>query len=68
MEEFKIRGEYIDLLQFIKATGNASTGGEAAYLVLEGLVKVNDEVESRKRRKLRAGDCVELQGKRFQLS
>lgn len=68
MEEFKIRGEYIDLLQFLKAVGEASTGGEAAHYVLEGMIKVNGETETRKRRKLRSGDCVELQGKSFQLS
>ena len=34
------------------------TGGEAKAIVDEGLVKVNDEPESRRRRKLRDGDRV----------
>lgn len=57
-QTFSLTTEYIDLLQFLKATGIAMTGGEAKAIVDEGLVKVNDEPESRRRRKLRDGDCV----------
>ena len=57
-QSFSLSTEYIDLLQFLKATGIAMTGGEAKAIVDEGLVKVNDEPESRRRRKLRDGDRV----------
>ena len=57
-QSFTLSTEYIDLLQFLKATGIAMTGGEAKAIVDEGLVKVNDEPESRRRRKLRDGDRV----------
>lgn len=57
-QSFSLSTEYIDLLQFLKATGIAVTGGEAKAIVDEGLVKVNDEPESRRRRKLRDGDRV----------
>ena len=57
-QSFSLTTEYIDLLQFLKATGIAMTGGEAKAIVDEGLVKVNDEPESRRRRKLRDGDRV----------
>jgi ribosome-associated protein len=60
--EFQIKGEYIDLLQLFKATGIASTGGVASMMVEDGLVLVNGEVESRKRRKLRPGDEVQVDG------
>jgi len=50
-QPFSLTTEYIDLLQFLKATGIAMTGGEAKAIVDEGLVKVNDEPESRRRRK-----------------
>lgn len=57
-QSFSLSTEYIDLLQFLKATGIAVTGGEAKAIVDEGLVKVNDDPESRRRRKLRDGDRV----------
>jgi len=57
---FPINTEYIDLLQFLKATGIAATGGEAKMLVDEGFIRVNGEDESRRRRKLRPGDRVDV--------
>ena len=57
---FPIHTEYIDLLQFLKATGMAVTGGEAKMLVDGGLIQVNGEDESRRRRKLRPGDRVDI--------
>ena len=57
---FSVRTEYIDLLQFLKATGMATTGGEAKAMVEDGLVTVNGEPESRRRRKLRPGDAVHV--------
>ena len=57
---FPIHTEYIDLLQFLKATGIAATGGEAKMLVDQGFIRVNGEDESRRRRKLRPGDRVDV--------
>ena len=59
---FTLRTDIIDLLQLLKATGLCATGGEAKWAVAEERVQVNGEVEFRKRRKLRAGDVVELDG------
>lgn len=59
-QSFKVRTEFIDLLQLLKATGYAATGGEAKMMVEDGLISVNDEVELRKRRKLRPGDEVQI--------
>ena len=59
-QTFGIHTEYIDLLQFLKATGIAATGGEAKSIVDEGFVTVNGEAESRRRRKLRPGDTLDL--------
>lgn len=52
----------ITLGQFVKAAGLAATGGEAKYLVVAGLVRVNTQVETRRGHKLRPGDIVESQG------
>lgn len=60
--EFTLRTEFIDLLQLLKATGLCATGGEAKWAVEEERVHVNGELEFRKRRKLRAGDVVDLDG------
>ena len=57
-QDFILKTEYIDLSQLLKATGLAMSGGEAKMLVTEGLVFVNNEIELRKRRKLRDGDIV----------
>lgn len=68
-ETFELRSDVIDLLQLLKATGYAATGGEAKMMVEDELIAVNGEVEGRKRRKLRAGDVVEIDGQgRIQLA
>lgn len=60
-EEFKIEGEYIELIQLLKATGIAQTGGHAKMIVDEGLVYRNGEVETRKRAKLISGDEIVIE-------
>jgi ribosome-associated protein len=57
-EKFEIEGEYIELIQLLKALNIAETGGQAKMMVDEGEVKLNGETESRKRAKLRKGDIV----------
>ncbi len=60
--EFALRTPYIDLLQLLKATGLCVTGGEAKWAVDEGRLIVNGEPESRRRRKLKVGDEVVMDG------
>ena len=59
-QEFKIEGEYIELIQLLKALGIAETGGHAKYIVEQGEVIRNGEVETRKRAKLIPGDIIEI--------
>ena len=61
-QEFKISGEYIELIQLLKAIGLAQTGGHAKMIVDEEMVLRNGELETRKRAKLLAGDRIEVQG------
>ena len=56
--DFALRGDHIALAALLKATGLASSGGAAKALLVEGQVHVNAEAESRRGRKLRAGDVV----------
>jgi ribosome-associated protein len=55
-----ITTEYITLDAFLKWAGAADTGGHAKILISSGEVRVNGEVELRRGRKLRPGDCIEL--------
>lgn len=65
--EFKITGEYIELIQLLKATGMASTGGHAKMIVDEEMVLRNGEKETRKRAKLIPGDVIEVYTTKFLL-
>lgn len=58
-----IREEPIELCQLLKFSGLAATGGEAKLLITQELVSVNGEIETRKRRKIVAGDLVEYDGR-----
>lgn len=62
MIEFKVNGEFIPLIQLLKATNVVQTGGEAQIVVSEGLVMYNGKVDYRKRLKVRPGDTVEFEG------
>lgn len=57
--------EPLRLDHFLKLSAVSDTGGQAKLLIQAGEVKVNGEVETRRRRKLRAGDVVEYEEKKF---
>lgn len=58
---FKIEGDYIELIQLLKAIGLAQTGGHAKMIVDEEMVIRNGELETRKRAKLISGDIIEVE-------
>jgi ribosome-associated protein len=62
MIEFKLEGEFIPLIQLLKATGLVQSGGEAQTVVEDGLVKYNGAVDYRKRLKVRVGDVIDFMG------
>ena len=66
-KEFKIEGEYIELIQLLKVLGIASTGGHAKFIVDEGEVLRNGDMETRKRAKLIPGDIIEVDGNKIVL-
>lgn len=65
VEPVKIDTQYIKLDSFLKAVNAASSGGEAKVMIIEGMVRVNGEVEMRRGRKLYPGDRVEVSGRSF---
>jgi ribosome-associated protein len=61
--EFELNGkEYIELNQLLKVVGLVNSGGEANTFIANGEVRVNDEIETRKRNKIRTGFKVEFDG------
>ena len=60
MEDITIETEEIQLDQFLKWAGVLSSGGELKALLSAGRVYRNGEKESARRRRLRAGDVVEI--------
>ena len=63
-----IHGEYIELYKILKIENMAASGGEAKFLISQGLVQVNGEIETRKRRKTVPGDCVEYNGEQVRIT
>lgn len=67
MKVITIRDEYIKLGQALKLAGMADSGVDAKYVIQEGLVQVNGEVDTRRGRKLHMGDVVTYDGESFQI-
>ena len=65
MIEFKVNGDYIPLIQLLKAANLVQTGGEAQIVVTEGEVKYNGQVDYRKRLKVKAGDIIEFRDQKI---
>ncbi|MCI9546946.1 MAG: RNA-binding S4 domain-containing protein [Lachnospiraceae bacterium] len=65
--EIRLRDEYIKLGQALKAANLAEDGVEAKYMIQDGLVEVNGEKETRRGRKLYAGDVVSLKGNQIHI-
>lgn len=61
MENIKINTPYIKLDQLLKFSGCVEDGSDAKFLILEGYVKVNNETEIRRGRKLYPGDFVKVE-------
>ena len=65
-EKVLITTEFIKLDSFLMYAGLTDTGGQAKEMVLEGMVKVNGEVCTMRGKKIRPGDVVEADGRRFE--
>ncbi len=62
METIKLRDEYIKLGQALKAAGMVGSGVDAKFVIEDGLVLVNGQVECQRGKKLRGGDVVTFDG------
>ena len=62
MQEIRIRDEFIKLGQLLKLSGLVGSGVDAKFVIQNGLVKLNDEVEVQRGKKVVPGDVVEYEG------
>lgn len=60
-EIITIKKEPIELFKILKIANCVSGGGEAKFVISEGLVQLNGEVETRKAKKVYTGDVVTFQ-------
>ncbi len=60
--EITIKDEFIKLGQALKLAGLVQSGVDAKFLIEDGLVLVNGEVDTRRGKKLREGDVVTISG------
>ena len=67
VQSFKIKDDHIKLGQVLKAAGMVESGVDAKYAILDGLVKVNGNVELQRGKKLYSGDMVEYQGETLKI-
>ena len=67
MEIIKLREDYIKLGQALKAANLVEDGVDAKFVIQDVLVKVNNEVDTRRGRKLYDGDIVSFEGKQIKI-
>ena len=60
MREVELKKEPVELYKILKFEGLVASGGEAKSVIAEGLVKINGEIEIRKRKQIVSGDIIEF--------
>ena len=59
--------DFIKLGQALKAAGLVENGAEAKDVILDGMVTVNGEIDTRRGKKLYSGDIVEYDGEQIKI-
>tara|TARA_Y100001970_G_C14185581_1_gene832401 strand:+ start:1245 stop:1457 length:213 start_codon:yes stop_codon:yes gene_type:complete len=68
LQVFKLEGKpFIPLCDILKRVGLCQTGGHAKTVIADGLVKVDNEIELRKRCKIKEGQIIEFEGQRIKI-
>ncbi len=68
MEKIIINTEFIKLDQLLKYANTVEGGGMAKNVILDGMVRVNDEVVLQRGKKLRNGDIVKFNNEEYIIS
>ena len=58
--KFELKEDYIELFKLIKVMDLVDSGAQAKFIVADGYVKRNGEIEMRKRAKIVKGDVIEV--------
>lgn len=58
--KYELKDEYIELFKLLKTLDLANSGGQAKMIIAEGQVLRNEEVETRKRAKIRKGETIKI--------
>lgn len=66
--EITIRDEFIKLGQALKLAGVVDDGVQAKYVIQDGLVKVNGEVDVRRGRKVYENDIISYNGEEIKVT
>lgn len=67
MQEIVITREPVELFKILKFENIASSGGEAKAMIENENVLVNGLVETQKRKKIVAGDIIEVSGVEYKI-
>ena len=68
MEIIKLKDDFIKHGQALKLANVVEDGVEAKYVILDGLVRVNGEVDTRRGRKLYDGDMVTFENHEIKIT
>lgn len=60
MREVEITKEPVELYKILKFEGMVNSGGQAKQVIDDGLVTLNGNIETQKRKKIMSGDVITL--------
>jgi ribosome-associated protein len=63
----ELEADFVELYKILKFEGLADSGGMAKQVIADGQVSVNGEVETKKRKKISAGDKIEYSGQSIEV-
>ena len=67
MKTIEIHQQPIALYQLLKFEALVSSGGEAKAVIDQGLVLLNGQIETQRRKKVMSGDIVEYNNQQFEV-
>lgn len=66
-EKITINTEFIRLDALLKLAGAFETGGQAKQAIQSGYVMVNGEICTMRGKKMRSGDCAQVDGNLYEV-
>ena len=58
--KFELKDDYIELFKLIKVMDLVDSGAQAKFIIADGYVQRNGEIELRKRAKILKGDTIQV--------